>query len=61
MAIKKTSSNSPEIFKGSGNPNTVKIHPSKVGDLFVDTSRKQLYFAFGNTTTSWGTCGTAGG
>ena len=61
MAIKKASTESPKIFTGKNNPNTLKISPTKIGDIFVDTTFKQLYFAMGLTTTSWGTCGTAGG
>lgn len=60
MAIKNASKESPEIFLGKKNPNVLKVSPGKVGDLFVDTTALQLYFACGLTTTSWGTCGTAG-
>ena len=61
MAIKKSSLESPKIFTGANNPNTLNICPTKIGDIFVDTHYKQLYFAMGLTTEDWGTCGTAGG
>lgn len=61
MALKNASKESPHIFSGTDNPNTLNICPSKVGDIFVRTDTKQLFFAYGLTTDSWGTCGTAGG
>jgi hypothetical protein len=61
MAIKNASKESPHIFSGANNPNTLKINPKKIGDIFVRTDTKQLFFAYGLTSTSWGTCGTAGG
>jgi hypothetical protein len=61
MAINKESKRSPQVFIGASSPNTLKIMPSKIGDLFVDTTNLQLYFSFGMAGTQWGTCGTAGG
>ena len=60
MAQNKPSKRSPEIFTGAADPNTAKVNPSKIGDIYVDTSNLQLYFAFGLLGTQWGTCGTAG-
>ncbi len=48
------------IRAGSGDPNTQLIDPRFIGDLWVDQDAKQLFFAFGMTSSSWGTCGTAG-
>lgn len=50
----------PVIHTGTDDPNDLKTQPTKIGDIFVDTSNLQLYFAFGVTGTQWGTCGTAG-
>lgn len=44
----------------TNNPNTLGIFPDYVGQLKVRTDTKQLFFAFGMTNSSWGTCGTAG-
>lgn len=58
MAIK--SSKHPVVFTGSNsNPNTAKLSPTKVGDLYIDTDLKTIYFAFGMSGTQWGTAGTA--
>ena len=52
----------PKIFTGVVDPNTVGTFiPTKIGDIYVDTTAIQLYFAFGMAGTQWGTCGTAGG
>jgi hypothetical protein len=61
MAINKAAKNSPTITVGKNSPILLKITPEKVGDLFVDTTNLQLFFAVGLAYTSWGTCGTAGG
>jgi hypothetical protein len=58
MAQNKASKESPRIFTGTDDPNDLKIVATKVGDLFVDTTALQLYFAC--SLTNWGTCGTAG-
>jgi len=59
MAIKKTSKEAPQIFVGSTNPNTDKVAPTKVGDIYVNTALLTLHFAFGLAGTQWGTAGTA--
>jgi hypothetical protein len=61
MAIKKAAKNSPTILTGINSPILLAVTPGKVGDLFVDTTNLQLFFAFGLTHDDWGTCGTAGG
>jgi len=60
MAIKKASKESPKIFSGASNPNTLGIVPTKVGDIFVNTDLMTLYFCKSLTDTyKWGTAGTA--
>ena len=45
----------------SDNPNVLGIMPDFIGQIKIRTGTKQAFFAAGLTTTSWGTCGTAGG
>lgn len=60
MAIKKASQQSPVIFSGASNPNTLGIVPGKVGDIFINTDLMTLYFCKSLTDTyKWGTAGTA--
>jgi hypothetical protein len=59
MAIKKLITK-PEMYVVTSNPNTLAVVPGNIGDLAVDSSNKQLFFAFGLAGTQWGTCGTAG-
>lgn len=58
MAIKQTIEHA-RVQYGSGNPNTNKVQTGKIGDLYVDTDLKTLYFTFGLSGTQWGTAGTA--
>ncbi len=67
MAIQKTTKFSATMFTGTGNPNQLPWQwPNKVGDLYVDSTNKQLFFAVAvsppvaGTSNMWGTCGTAG-
>jgi hypothetical protein len=61
MAILKASKESPQIFTGTLNPNTARIAPGKIGDLYIDLGLNRLMFA--KTTAvganTWGTAGTA--
>jgi len=59
MAQNKPSKISPQVFVGSTNPNTDKVEPTKVGDIYVNTALLTLHFAFGLAGTQWGTAGTA--
>lgn len=60
MAIKKASKEAPQIFSGSGDPNTLGIVPTKVGDIYVDLSLERLLFCKSVSASSkWGTAGTA--
>jgi hypothetical protein len=58
MALRKASLESPVVKTGNAgdDPNTLKISPTKKGDLYV--SGTSLYFAFGMSGTQWGTAGT---
>lgn len=59
MAIKK-SQKAP--LSGTVNPNTAPgIIAEEVGQLYVRTDTKQLFFAMSAQAADWGTCGTAGG
>jgi hypothetical protein len=60
MAINKEAKVAPKIFSGSGDPNTLKISPSKVGDIYIDLELERLLFAKSLSASSkWGTAGTA--
>lgn len=61
MAIKKSSKEGPVIFTGTNTPNHLNIVPTKIGDIFIRTDTKQMFFAYGVNIDEWGTCGTAGG
>jgi hypothetical protein len=58
MAIKQTVEHA-RVQYGTSNPNTAIIRTGKIGDLYVNTDLKTLYFAFGLSGTQWGTAGTA--
>jgi len=62
MAIKRDKYQ-PNIFTGSGNPNTDAIEPTKVGDLYIRVHDGEgsagIYFCKSLTNTcKWGTAGT---
>ena len=61
MATKKASKVTPTIFTGSNkNPNTYKVEPGKIGDIYVDTDLLTLYFCKSLTGSyKWGTSGTS--
>jgi hypothetical protein len=60
MAIKKAAKNAAQIFSGSGDPNTLKIQPTKVGDIYIDLQLERLLFCKSVSASSkWGTAGTA--
>lgn len=60
MATKKSSKESPKIKYGTANPNTGKVVAAKIGDLYINTDLKTLYFCVDPTASSpWGTAGTA--
>jgi len=56
MAIKKASKEAPKIFTPSAEPNSLKIAPTKIGDIAIFGT--SFYFAFGMAGTQWGTAGT---
>lgn len=59
MAIKQ-SQKAP--LRGTVNPNTAPgVIAQQVGQIYVRTDTKQLFFALSAQTADWGTCGTAGG
>jgi hypothetical protein len=60
MAIKKASKEAPQVFTGSGDPNTLGISPTKVGDIYIDLQLERLLFCKSLSASSkWGTAGTA--
>jgi hypothetical protein len=60
MALKKASKETPQIFSGSGDPNTLGIAPTKIGDLYIDLSLERILFCKSLSASSkWGTAGTA--
>lgn len=60
MAINKASKESPKIFSGTADPNTANVSPTKIGDLYIDTSIERILFCKSLTgSNKWGTAGTA--
>ncbi len=60
MAVKKASKESPQVFTGTGDPNTLGISPTKVGDIYIDLELERLMFCKSLSASSkWGTAGTA--
>jgi hypothetical protein len=61
MALKKGAIETPKIFTGTTDPNTARLTPSKIGDIYIDLGLNRLMFAKASVAgaNAWGTAGTA--